>query len=366
MEKDTFLANLQKFLNDVICDRMYASVSEDVRQVLRQDIDEFIKANGGDYSLQELQETFTSAQTTIGLFMEYRDSKLLLEESLSEDRKHRKTVEFPLTKEQNLEESTSSRPKEWREPVTGMLFVWVPDGCYLMGCGDWDDEGLSDEKPVHEVCLDGFWIGKFAVTVGQYIKFPKDTGSHFPHWLEGGSKYNISTGTDDLYKKLGKALIGETYPIVGVSWHDAVAFACWLAEKSSDTFSLPTEAQWEYAARSGGKPEKYSGGYEIDEVAWYYDNSGGVPHPVGTKAPNGLGIHNMCGNVSEWCQDIYSRFAYEKHTHHNPLYLGDGRGRVARGGCYSYGPRDVRCTDRSILVPEIRTNDLGFRLVKNP
>ena len=86
-----------------------------------------------------------------------------------------------------------------------MLFVWVPDGCYLMGCGDWDDEGLLDEKPVHEVCLDGFWIGKFAVTVGQYIKFPKDTGSHFPHWLEEGSKYNISTGTDDLYKKLGLA-----------------------------------------------------------------------------------------------------------------------------------------------------------------
>jgi formylglycine-generating enzyme required for sulfatase activity len=365
MGKDTFLANLQKFLNDVVCDQMYASVSKDAKQDLRQDIEEFIRDNDREYSLQELQETFTSAQIAIGLFMEYRDAKLLISEPARKNNRFQ-AMEFPVIKMKNAEKTMAIQTKEWREPVTGMLFVWVPEGYFQMGCGDWDEEGLSDEKPVHEVFLDGFWIGKFAVTVAQYMKFVKSTDSHFPQWIEKDGEYNIATGTNDFYKKLGRTLIGETYPIVGVSWYDAVAFAEWLSENSENTFSLPTEAQWEYAARSGGKLEKYSGGVELGQVAWYCDNSNGVPHPVGTKSPNGLGIHNMCGNVSEWCQDIYSRFAYEKHARNNPIYLGDGTQRVVRGGSYNYGPRDVRCTDRSIFVPEVRTNDLGFRLIRKP
>jgi formylglycine-generating enzyme required for sulfatase activity len=360
MEKETFLSNLKNFLNTIVCERLFAEVSDSAKQMLEKDIEEFIRENAAQYSLEELKDIFTSADISIGLFMEYRDAKILN----SGDK-----VTIPHMSEILRRSGDAKQPgaidrqKNWWEPVTGMLFVWVPGGSFQMGCGDWDNDGLADEQPVHEVHLDGFWIAKFAVTVAQYMRFPKETDSHFPQWMEAGSKYNIITGDDDEYKKLGKALIGQAYPIVGVSWHDAVAYAKWLTEISGRQFSLPTEAEWEYAARSGGKPEKYPGGCDIDQIAWYAENSGGKPHPVGTKAPNGLGIHNMSGNVSEWCLDLYSRFAYGKHDPRNPVNLDDGQCRVVRGGSYNFGARDVRCTDRSIFVEDVRDNDLGFRLV---
>ena len=366
MDKDIFLANLQKFLKSVVCEDIYANVSTEAKHQLEKDIEEFIRKNASEYSIQELRETFTSAQITIGLFIEYRDAKIFVDQTQKGSGSSCGIMTDPLTATQINKESVASQLKEWREPITGMLFVRVPGGCFQMGCGEWDDEGLADETPTHEVCLDGFWVGKFAVTVPQYMKFAKATGSHFPHWLEKDSPCNITTGNDDCYKKLGKALIGEIYPIIGVSWNDAMAFAEWLSEKTVHTFSLPTEAEWEYAARSGGKPEKYPGGYTVDQVAWYFENSDGLPHAVGTKTPNGLGIHNMSGNVSEWCLDLYSRFAYSKHERNNPVNLNDGSCRVVRGGSWNYGARDVRCTDRSIFVPEVRTNDIGFRLVKKP
>ena len=366
MDKDIFLANLQKFLKSVVCEDIYANVSTEAKHQLEKDIEEFIRKNASEYSIQELRETFTSAQVSIGLFIEYRDAKIFVDQTQKGSGSSCGIMTDPLTATQINKESVASQLKEWREPITGMLFVRVPGGCFQMGCGEWDDEGLADATPPHEVCLDGFWDGKFAVTVPQYMKFAKATGSHFPHWLEKDSPCNITTGNDDCYKKMGKALIGEIYPIIGVSWNDAMAFAEWLSEKTVHTFSLPTEAEWEYAARSGGKPEKYPGGYTVDQVAWYFENSDGLPHAVGTKTPNGLGIHNMSGNVSEWCLDLYSRFAYSKHERNNPVNLNDGSCRVVRGGSWNYGARDVRCTDRSIFVPEVRTNDIGFRLVKKP
>jgi formylglycine-generating enzyme required for sulfatase activity len=245
-----------------------------------------------------------------------------------------------------------------------MVFMRVPGGCYPMGSGDWDDDGLEDEKPVHQVCLDDFWMGRYVVTVGQYMRFCEEMKDHLPQWLEKESRFNIHTGTDPFYRKLGQALIAENSPVVGVSWHDAVAFAEWLSDKSFFEFGLPSEAQWEYAARSGGKPEKYAGGDRVDLLAWYFKNSAQTLHPVGSKAPNGLDLYDMSGNVCEWCQDIYSKTAYARHSRKNPVFSGEGTCRVVRGGCWNYGQRDVRCTDRGIYLPEVRSNDLGFRLVR--
>ena len=234
--------------------------------------------------------------------------------------------------------SSSGKEAEWRDPVTGMEFVWVPGGCYQMGCGSWTDHCGSDEKPVHEVCVDGFWIGRYEVTQGQWKRIMGNYSSNF--------------------KK------GDNYP-VEVSWNDAKKFIKRLNTKSNGNyeFCLPTEAEWEYACRSGGKAEEYCGSSDIDSLAWYEDNSGGSTHPVGTKKPNGLGIYDMSGNVWEWCEDIYADDAYNKHSRNNPVYAGGGTNRVKRGGGRYYAPRSVRSADRSWGYPGSRYNYEGFRLV---
>ena len=226
----------------------------------------------------------------------------------------------------------------WTEPETGMVFVWVPEGTFQMGCGPWDGEGDDDEQPVHEVELDGFWIGKYPVTQGEWEKVMGDNPSNFQN--------------------------GDDYPVETVSWNAAQKFIEKLKSLHSGkcAFRLPTEAEWEYACRSGGKEEKYSGGNDIDQVAWYGDNSGGSTHPVGQKAPNGLGVHDMSGNIYEWCEDIYSEDAYKKHTRKNPIYTESGANRVRRGGSWSDNARLCRSADRNDDPPDGGSGRLGFRL----
>ena len=241
--------------------------------------------------------------------------------------------------------SYSSSPGKgdiWRDPVTGMEFVWVPGGCYEMGCGSWSSDCNGDEKPVHEVCVDGFWMGKYEVTQGEWERIMGDNPSFF--------------------KK------GDNYPVEDVSWDDAKKYIERLNAKSSGSyeFRLPTEAEWEYACRSGGKPEKYCGGSNIDSLAWYYGNGRGLTHPIGTKDPNGLGIYDMSGNIWEWCEDIYADDAYSKHSRNNPIYTGGGTDRVLRGGCWSFKPRDVRSASRGRYSPGFRNCYLGFRLLRTP
>jgi len=233
------------------------------------------------------------------------------------------------------------RPGEiWREPVTGMELVWVPEGCYQMGCGSWTGNCDSDEKPVHEVCVDGFWMGKYEVTQGEWQK------------VMGSNPYS--------FKK------GENYPVETVSWEDAKEFIRKLNSRNGGRFvlRLPTEAEWEYACRSGGKQEKYSGGGSVDQVAWYGSNSGGSTHLVGSKAANGLGIYDMSGNIWEWCEDIYASDAYSKHSRSNPIYNAGGSRRVIRGGSWNFGPADVRCANRGGSEPAYRGDRLGFRLLR--
>ncbi|MBT3256293.1 MAG: formylglycine-generating enzyme family protein [Deltaproteobacteria bacterium] len=251
--------------------------------------------------------------------------------------------------------------KTWTDPVTGMAFVWVPGGCYQMGCGSWAGNCDSDEEPVHEVCLDGFWMGKYEVTIGQYRKFLQD----------GGSRLGVDWKDEDcpLGKGRSHALSGNKFgssdnqPMVEVSWYGAKAFAAWLSGKTGKRLRLPTEAQWEYACRSGGKPERYAGEEgRVGRVAWYSRNSGGRTHEVGTKAPNGLGIFDMSGNVWEWCRDWYGK--YGSSSRKNPTGPAGGSSRVIRGG-YWYDPAEVvRCGFRDSYNPGVTFNYLGFRLVR--
>ena len=222
-----------------------------------------------------------------------------------------------------------------------MEFVRVPGGCYEMGCGSWTSDCDNDEKPVHEVCVDSFWMGKYEVTQGQWKKIMGNNPSSFKN--------------------------GDNYPVENVSWNDAKEFVEELnAWSSYEKYRLPTEAEWEYACRSGGTGEKYSGGRDVDRVAWYASNSGGSTHPVGTKAANGLGIYDMIGNVWEWCEDVYDGRAYLKHSKINPALTSGGSSRIVRGGSWDGFPVSVTCANRAASYPGSQGDNLGFRVVKEP
>ncbi len=242
---------------------------------------------------------------------------------------------------------TPPKPGKQRDSLTGMTFVRIPGGCYEMGCGDWTDDCSEYEFPVHRICVDDFWMGQTEVTRGQWKSLMADQ----PEWRELMERYPSAFGRD------------ADHPATMLSWHDANAFVSALAERTGSSCRLPTEAEWEHACRSGGQPEKYAGGRSLERLAWYQANSLGTVHPVGRKAPNGLGLHDMSGNVKEWCSDMYRADAYRKHSEENPL-MTDGTGRVARGGSWSGSPRFIRCGYRFGAPPDTRANDIGFRVVK--
>jgi len=243
---------------------------------------------------------------------------------------------------------TPSAGKIWKEPVTGMEFVWVPEGCYEMGCGNWTSDCFRDEKPVHEVCVDGFWMGKTEVTQGQWKQIIGDNPAEF--------------------KK------GDNYPVENVNWLKTRDFLQKLSSMNNAAyeFRFPTEAEWEYACRSGGKPEKYAGGNEVDQVAWHHGNSKRTTHPVATKTPNGLGLYDMSGNVFEWCKDKYDPKVYGKHQRDNPIittvnydYGIFGDPQVKRGGSWMNKPKKSRCGSRDDSGSLCQHTYIGFRLVRN-
>ena len=206
--------------------------------------------------------------------------------------------------------------------------------------GDLFDEGLENEKPVHDVRMAGFYISRFPVTQKQWRCLMPEKKSRFQ---------------------------GDRLPMEQISWDDVQKYI----KKLSDSFpldyqvDLPTEAQWEFAARSGGQRENYAGSDTADPVAWYDENSAGSTHPVGMKQPNGIGIHDMCGNVWEWCRDIFRSDAYQYHDRDNPITVGSGRDRVIRGGGWNVDAWSVRCARRYNLPGEMHGPGLGFRLVLN-
>ena len=158
---------------------------------------------------------------------------------------------------------------------------------------------------------------------------------------------------------------GSSNPVESVSWNDCQEFIRKLNSLTGRTFRLPTEAEWEFAARGGNKSKgyKYAGSNSIDDVAWYYSNSGSMTHAVKTKFPNELGIYDMSGNVYEWCQDRYGSYSSNAQT--NPKDHSNGSYRVLRGGGWIYVARRCRESDRCNNLP-VRRGTFGLRLVLVP
>jgi len=237
-----------------------------------------------------------------------------------------------------LEEIATVSGNTVRDPVTGMEFVRVEKGCFQMG-SPLDESGRgSDESPVHEVCIDGMWIGKYEVTQGQWEK--------------------VMGGNPSFFQK------GDDYPVENVSWDDSQEFIrkLNLIHKGKAVYRLPTEAEWEYACRSGGKEEVYCGGREADPVAWHRGNSNETTYPVGRKKPNGIGLYDMSGNVWEWCSDWFDEKYYKNSPAQNPQGPMEGTFHILRGGCYGALTEVLNCSYRNFEVPENCVCSTGFRL----
>lgn len=231
-----------------------------------------------------------------------------------------------------------SGPAEYIDPFTEMEFVMIAGGKFMMG--DTFGEGLENETPVHEVELSDFYMAKYPVTQGQYMRLVGENPSKFQK--------------------------GENYPVEQVSWKKVAFFIRKLKAVNDNAFEfrLPTEAEWEYSARSGGRDEIYAGGREPAPVAWYEKNSKGSTHAVGYRRPNGLGLYDMSGNVWEWCQDNYREDAYQVHSKKNPVWIDNATDRVIRGGSWNLDVWSVRCARRMMFSPEFFAAGLGFRLVR--
>jgi formylglycine-generating enzyme required for sulfatase activity len=258
---------------------------------------------------------------------------------------------------------TQKQPVDLNAPPVdlpvGPAMVRVEGGTFQMG----SNEGEADERPVHSVTVSSFMLGKYEVTVGEYMQFAEETNSHYPEWLEAGSKYHIETGTDAFYKDKGYTNRQSRLPIVGVSHDDAVAYCAWLRKKTGLVYRLPTEAEWEYAARGGMQSRKYShaGSNNAGAVGWNRENSDGKPHEVGGKGANELGLYDMSGNVREWCGDWYGGYRPTSQT--NPTGPGSGSSRVLRGGSWYFYPQFCRVADRNVDSPQYRDCSIGFRVL---
>ena len=238
------------------------------------------------------------------------------------------------------EERIKSQPKTFTVNGVSFELLYVKGGTFTMGCTpEQNGDCNNDEKPTHKVTLDDYYIGKFEVTQDLWVAV---------------------MGKNPSNKK------GDDLPVENVSWNDVQDFIRQLNQLTGENFSLPTEAQWEYAARGGCKSKgyKYSGGNILGNVAWYADNSGSTPHPVGTRDPNELGLYDMSGNVWEWCYDWYGGYSSESQT--NPTGPTAGSIRVLRGGSWSYFAGLSRVSYRLYGQPGSRFSGRGFRLVLVP
>lgn len=235
--------------------------------------------------------------------------------------------------------ASAASVKNVTDPVTGMEFVLVKGGCFMMG-----SELKDDEKPAHEVCVTDFYLGKHEVTQAQWLKVTGVNPSRFKE-------------------------CGLTCPVESISWLDAQDFIKTLSSKGKNKYRLPTEAEWEFAARSAAKGDTWAGtGDEalLAEYAWFEKNSGDTPHKAGQLKPNSLGLYDMSGNVWEWCQDRYSDKFYAVSRKDNPAGPEDGEFRAARGGSYGNDAGSLRATNRDNLSPDTRDGNLGLRLVRMP
>ena len=246
---------------------------------------------------------------------------------------------FEMTRNKQSSYSTplsSSRIKTFYAGDVSFDMVWVDGGNFLMGSNDDDSNAYSDRKPQHSVTLSGFYIGKCEVTQELWQTVMGNNPSRFKD--------------------------GAHLPVEQVSWNDCQVFIRKLNQLTGKNFRLPTEAEWEYAARGGRQSNGYlySGYYSLGDVAWCYEYSNDHTHPVGMKLPNELELYDLCGNVSEWCQDWYSNYNSNSQTDPNgPI---SGTYRVFRGGSWVDHAESCSVTHRYNCNPSSTHSFLGLRL----
>ena len=274
----------------------------------------------------------------------------------------------------------------YTDPLGG-TFVKIKGGTFDMG----SDNGSKGEKPVHRVTLSDFYMGKFEVTLAQFKSFIDDTGYNTDAEKNGDSyvvnssgSWEEKSGVNWRHDEQGNRRPTADYnrPVVHVSHNDATAYAEWLSRKTGERYRLPTEAEWEYAAGNGTRHTKYSwgngdpigkkGGNVADETAkrqysgWSafegYTDGYVFSAPVGAFDPNELGLHDMTGNVWEWCQDWKGDYPSGSQT--NPTGATSGSNRVIRGGSWGYDPTGCRVAFRFDGTPVRRNNRVGFRLAR--
>lgn len=240
----------------------------------------------------------------------------------------------------DISDKTQSFNEELAIPVNSNVYVElvkVEVGSFNMGATSEMENPYEDEKPIHRVTLtNNYYIGKYEVTQALWQAVMGSNPSCFK---------------------------GDDLPVERVSWNDCQDFISKLNAMTGKRFRLPTEAEWEYAARGGKKSRgyQYSGSNTLGDVAWYGDNSGSKTHAVGTKQPNELGIYDMAANVEEWCQDRYGSYSSSPQT--NPTGAASGSNRVIRGGDWFFLAWDCRTSCRGFRAPGDRFNYLGLRLV---
>ncbi len=282
-----------------------------------------------------------------------------------------------------LQKSSERGEYIWRKDHS--IMVYVPAGEFWRGSNNGDD----DEQPIKKIMLGAYYVDKYELTNEKYSRFVQATGKHHPVWMEPGSKYNVETGSDNHYKKLGSALKGPEYPVIGVSWHDVMAYAKWAGKQ------LPTEAQWEKAARGGLQVPDWSGkgliglienplpqreypwGNQVPDAGGYqtnYDTLYGTDDgytytsPVGSFKGKGDSPYRCCdmaGNVWEWCRDWWGT-DYNTSPSQDPTGPITGFRRVCRGGSWSDHAWGLRLTYRNWNWPAYRDYSLGARLVLEP
>ena len=253
------------------------------------------------------------------------------------------TVQQP-TQQQLQPVQQPAQPQQQVQPtpqsnLPEIEMVWVSGGTFTMGAtSEQGSDAWDDEKPAHKVTLSGYYIGKYEVTQKLWKAVMGNNPSNFT---------------------------GDNLPVENVSWNDVQEFIRKLNQLTGKSYRLPTEAEWEYAARGGSNSRgyKYSGSDNVGSVAWYYDNSGSTTHPVGSKSPNELGIYDMSGNVLEWCQDRWASNYYSSSPQRNPQGPASGSDRVNRGGSWDGLAGSCRVSRRYGYSPDDRTDIHGFRLV---
>jgi len=229
-----------------------------------------------------------------------------------------------------------------KNPQDGMQYVWIPPGSFMMGCSTGDDQCFSEEKPAHQLSISkGFWIGQTEVIVEAYKKFAGITDNPT---ASPGSALSLGGDPHD----------GQTMPVVNVTWDEANDFCKWAGGR------LPTEAEWEYAARACSSASRYG---ELDEIAWYETNSGNATHRAGQKRANQFGLFDMLGNAWEWVNDWYDGKYYARSPELDPTGPETGQMHGLRGGSWLNNAKLLRVSDRGRSLPDLRFNYFGLRCV---